>query len=530
VAGAHTVQARLQSQWAALPARGRWAIGAAAALLAGGFGWLLAAAADEERVYAFTGLAAEDAERAAAALQAAGIPFAAEAGGSALAVAASRVYEARMLLAAQGLPRAGGVGFELFDRESFGATEFRERVNYRRALEGELARTMQALPEVRSARVHLVVPERSLFRDDGRRPTASVVLTLHDGRAMREPQIQGIRHLVASAVEGLSAQDVTVLDARGGLLARPPDADGGDPLEMAARVEKKIERQVMDVLEPLVGAGKVRVRASAQVDLTRTSTTAEQFDAENAAVRSTQRDEETLPAAEAPGGVVGAQANKPAGAAGGASASAGGGSQRARETTNYEVPRTTRRVDVLPGRIERLSVAVVVDGLYTSGESGAPPKYAPRSAEETARLTELVKRAVGFDAARGDQVDLMSARFEAEKVPAEEPRPWLDPALVRAAMRWGALALLGLLLALFVGRPLARALAPSGRAAAVAALPAPMRVTELESQLESAPGAPPNPLRPRAQEARTKATALAEKDADRAGHVLRGWVQPRGEA
>src|SRR4051812_33852847 len=216
--------------------------------------------------YAFTNLTPEDSTEAAAALKAANIAFRVEANGSALAVPASQVHEARLLLAAAGLPRGGGVGFELFDRGDLGASEFTQRVNLRRATEGELARTIGRLSAVRSARVHLTLPERGLFRDEDRKPSAAVVLNLQPGRTMNDKELAGIRHLVASAVAGLDSNTVSVLDGRGTVLS----GDHSETARLASQqreVESALEQRIVQLLEPAVGAGAVVAKVTATLDL-----------------------------------------------------------------------------------------------------------------------------------------------------------------------------------------------------------------------------------------------------------------------
>ena len=211
--------------------------------------------------YAFTNLTAEDSAEAAAQLKAAGVPFRLEAGGSALAVPGAKVYDARLLLAASGLPRGGGVGFELFDKGDLGVSEFTQKVNLRRAIEGELARTVSRLGPVRSARVHLTLSEKGLFRDDDRKASAAVVLNLQPGRTLEEREVAGIRHLVASAVPGLSATSVTLVDGKGNVLSA--ETPWGEANAFQRKVEHDLETRVMELLEQAVGPGAVVARVTA---------------------------------------------------------------------------------------------------------------------------------------------------------------------------------------------------------------------------------------------------------------------------
>src|SRR5512142_2218151 len=237
--------------------------------------------------YAFTNLTAEDATEAASTLKAAGVPFRVEAGGSALAVPGAKVYDARLLLAAAGLPRGAGIGFELFDRGDLGVSEFTQKVNLRRALEGELARTISRLAPVRSARVHMTLPEKGLYRDQDRPAAASVVVSLQPGRTLGDRELAGIRHLVASAVPGLAPGGVSVLDGRGQVLTS--DGPMGEAMGYQRHLEKDLEQRVVDLLEQAVGAGAVTARITAQVDANEVQSSAQVIDPDSATVRSERK-------------------------------------------------------------------------------------------------------------------------------------------------------------------------------------------------------------------------------------------------
>src|SRR5512142_1323986 len=282
-------------------------LGAVAAI---GVGVFNAVSSAEAYQYAFTNLTPEDAAEAAAALKAAGVPFRLDAGGSALAVPGTKVYDARLLLAGAGLPRGGGVGFEIFDRGDLGVSEFTQRVNLRRATEGELARTISRLSEVRSARVHVTLSERGLYRDQDRAASAAVVLQLQPGRKINDRELAGIRHLVASAVPGLDPAKVTVVDGRGQALA---SADGtGEAFETQRRLERDLEQRVVGILGQAVGAGAVVARVTASLDTSEVQRSAESFDPDAAALRSERRvSQQTAGEGPGPGGVAGAAANQP---------------------------------------------------------------------------------------------------------------------------------------------------------------------------------------------------------------------------
>jgi flagellar M-ring protein FliF len=500
---------------AALPTGLKVAL-AAGALAAIGVGVWSAASSAEAYQYAFTNLTPEDSTEAAAALKTAGVPFRLEAGGSALAVPANRVYDARLLLAGAGLPRGGGIGFEIFDRGDLGVSEFTQKVNLRRATEGELARTISRLAQVRTARVHLTLPEKGLYRDQDRGASAAVVVNLQPGRTLGERELAGIRHLVSSAVPGLAPAGVAIVDGRGEVLT----AEGGlgEAMGFQRRLERDLEQRVVDLLEQAVGPGGVAARITATVDATEVQTSAQVVDPDSATVRSERRlSQQTVADGAGGGGVAGAAANQPLGPPSGAT-SVRGRSQSSTDdqTRNFEISTTTTTTVARLPRLQRISVAVLVDG--KGGQ--------PRAEAELARLGELAKRAVGFDADRGDTFEISSSPFvRAEEPPAEAaPAPWIDHPVVRwGAIGVGVLVLLGIFAALALRR----------RAAAAPQLPIlpGARVAEIEAAL--APGAaggslPQEPERPAladpAAALRDRARELATKDPTRAAHILKAWI------
>lgn len=351
--------------------------------------------------YAFTNLTNEDAGEIGVALKSANVPYRLEAGGSALAVPAAKVYEVRLLLASQGLPRNGGSGFELFDKGDFGVSEFTQKVNLRRATEGELARTIGRIAGVRSARIHLVLPEKGVFRGEERAASAAVMLNLQPGRALTDREISGIRHLVASAVPSLNPGAVTIIDGRGSVLAGE-DA-GEDTQGFQKRMERDLEQRVVSLLEPVVGAGQVLARVNAAVDASEVSSVAEQLDPDGAVLKSgrtASQNQQTVGAKR--GGLVGAAANTPLlPSMQGQGEGPKSNSNSSEETRNFEISKTSTRTVQRAPRLTRLSLAIVVDGV--DGK--------PRSDAELARLGELARKAVGFDTARGDQLEISSSVF-----------------------------------------------------------------------------------------------------------------------
>ncbi|HTN54173.1 MAG TPA: flagellar basal-body MS-ring/collar protein FliF, partial [Anaeromyxobacter sp.] len=431
------------------------------ALAAIGVAAFNAVSSAEAYQYAFTNLTPEDSAEAAAALKTAGVPFRLDAGGSALGVPASKVYDARLLLAGAGIPRGGGVGFEIFDRGDLGVSEFTQKVNLRRATEGELARTISRLAEVRSARVHVTLPEKGLYRDQDRTPSAAVVVNLQPGRTLGERELAGIRHLVSSAVPGLPPAGVAVLDGRGQVLT----AEGGvgEAMGFQRHLEHDLEQRVVELLEHSVGPGAVVARVTATVDASEVQTSAQVVDPESATVRSERKlSQQTTAEGTAAGGVAGAAANQPLAAPGAATASAKRNlSTTEDQTRNFDVSVTTTTTVARVPRLQRISIAVLVDG--KDGQ--------PRAEAEMARLGELAKRAVGFDAERGDTFEISSSPFvHGEEAPAAPPAP--TALLDRPVVRWVAIGAGGLLALLIVAFALrggrGRASAPT-----LAALPLP---------------------------------------------------------
>jgi len=483
--------------------------------------------------YAFTNLSAEDASEAAAHLKAAKVPFKLDAGGTALSVPASQVYDARLMLSAAGLPRGGGVGFEIFDRGDLGVSEFTQRVNLQRAIEGELSRTISRLAPVRSARVHVTLPEKGLYRDDDRKASAGVALTLQPGRTMTDKEIAGVRHLVSSAVTGLSPEQVTIVDGRGTVLAG--DATPGGKAQTAERdMERSFERRIMDLLEPAVGPGAVVAKVSATYDSSEVETTNNAYDPEAAAVRSEHHtNEQSQMDGPGPAGVAGAAANQPL-----AGPTPGGGSSRGMntredETKNYEISKTTTHTITRGSRLKRLSVAVLLDA----------PDGKMRGEAELKRLESLAKGAVGFDAARGDQFQISSSPFNrAEQAEAEKTSIFDSPRIMRIAQLIGGVILL-IIAALAISKMRALASGPPRNAAlagpaGVAMLRPGARVGELEAMMSpetralppsstaALSGAPADPN----LAVRERARDVARQDPARAAHLLKAWIDSDSEA
>jgi flagellar M-ring protein FliF len=340
------------------------------------------------------------------------IPYTISAG--AIMVPSDKVYDVRLQLAGQGLPQGGGVGFELFDKTSFTMTDFVQKLNFRRALQGELARTIRSLSEVEQCRVHLAVPEKSLFINDDQKPKASVLVKLKQGRILSQSQVQGIVHLVSSSVEGLNPKDVAVVDSQGEMLTSAVEGSVGitsGQREYQRNIEKDLENRIVGILEPVVGKGKIRAKVSAEIDFTKIEKTEERYDPDSQVARSEQKIMEKSMNANR-GGVPGVSSNLP-GKPTTQTASVQGQTEKKSETTNYEISKITSHIINSSGDIKRQSAVVLVDGIYTAQQGSQEKKYTPRTAEEVTQFEEMVKKAVGFKADRGDEVRVVNMPFEA---------------------------------------------------------------------------------------------------------------------
>lgn len=376
----------------------------------------------ESKALLFAGVDMREAGAITQLLEQAEIEYELRGDGGSIYVPRSRVLDARMMVSAEGLPSRGSIGYEIFDEpDALGQTQFQQSINRLRALEGELARTIASLDGISSARVHLVLPERQLFARETEQPSASIVLGLRRD-ALSPGQVRAIRNLVASATPGLTTNRVTILDEAGRLLAAASNGEQGDVAgegvdARQAAIEERIRRTVTDIVEGVVGSGNARVQVSAEMDFSRVSETSERFDPEGRVVRSTSTSESTASNAERAQGVSAGlnTPDAPAGATGAGNQSSDNTSQ---ETVNYEISRTTRTEVSEGGRVRRLSVAVAVDGVVTPGEGeNAQPTWAARSDEEMQRLTQLVRSAVGFNAERGDVVEVVNAQFARATAP-----------------------------------------------------------------------------------------------------------------
>ncbi|MEO8308291.1 MAG: flagellar basal-body MS-ring/collar protein FliF [Pseudomonadota bacterium] len=498
----------------------------------------------------FGNLGTADASQVVQSLEQAGIPYRVDSGNGAITVPADRVSDARMKLAAKGLPESGG--FSLMEKDpGFGVSQFMEAARYQHALETELARTISSLKQVESARVHLAVPQQSAFVRDRRKGSASVFLALKSGRRLENEQVTAIINLVASSIPELDADQITVVDNQGRLLSAP-EGDGEfaqreHQMDIARRMEEDYSQRIESLLTPMLGRGRVRAQVVAQIEMSATEEAREQYAPQSQVVRSEQTSEEQSRGGAADQGVPGALTNQPpqggtvaplaaaaTPAAGGKAAatpaaqatevaSSGPDSSSRQATRSYEIDRTIAYTRQPAGRLQRLSVAVLVDNLHSS-EADGKGKDTPLTEAQIARVTTLVKDAVGFDEKRGDSVSVINQGFNAEATlagPEMDKIPIWEKPLMRDIAKLVAGLVIVVLLLLFIVRPLiknlmqgVKALAesqgPAGNAGGPALIqaqaPAPATALAYEQQI-------------------AQARSLVSKDPARAAQVVKGWVQ-----
>jgi flagellar M-ring protein FliF len=441
-------------------------LGGVALALIGFFVWIIASASTPQQALLYGDLDMADAARVVSQLEASAISYRLGNGGTSVYVAADRVARTRVALAEKGLPSGGSVGYEIFDAgEALGTTNFQQNVNLVRALEGELARTIRSIDTVKAARVHLVLPRRELFSREKPEASASVLLQMRGRLRLTAAQVIAVQHLIASAVSGLTPSRISIVDGQGTLLTE--GTDGADPVALAAgkadqrrrELENHLSRTIEQLLERIVGVGKVRAEVSADIDFDRINISEEIFDPDGQVVRSTQSVEQKGTNTDSRGGAPVSVAASlpdanpaPAGIGAGSSSS----ENRSEETVNYEISKKVVNHVREAGVIKRLSVAVLVDGTYGTAAEGAH-EYRARSSEELEQLTGLVRGAVGFDAQRGDKVDVVSMRFADAELPAEAQSELLLGLEKNDLLRVGeylALLVLATLVLLLVVKPI----------------------------------------------------------------------------
>jgi flagellar M-ring protein FliF len=482
----------------------------------------------------YSNLAAEDAGIILSKLKEQKIPYRITGNGNTILIPQEHIHEMRMNLASDGLPQGGNIGFEVFDNTKLGMTEFAQNVNYQRALQGELSRTINRFSEVESSRVHIVMPEKSLFIEDEEPATASVVLKLRAGKWLSQMQVNGIIHLVSSSVPRLKTENVTVVDSSGKLISEFKAQSGfgslsSDQLEYQAKVERTLENRIKTMLEKALGPDKAIVRLSCALNFKRQEKTEERFYPDNQVVRSEQLFNEKASEPEVtPEGVPGVRANLPA----------TNEKNTVNETTttttfekqdrtvNYEIGKVTSHTLEPVGEIVRISVAVLVDGTYkhAAGAGGkGEPSYVARTADEMQKLENIIKRAVNFDDTRGDKVEVVNIPFETTRLPdlpesAETPG-WI--AKLKSYQSYFKYIFFGLFLFLsfvFIIKPLVRWLTDQSLAEMEMAKQLPKTVGELESEYGNAP---------KHLTFTDRATQLVASDNEASVGVMRDWLKEK---
>ena len=449
---------QLKAFWVGLDLLRRVALVVALSAVMGATLYAANASSQETYGFLFTDLSVDDGAAITNKLKELKVPYRVAAGGSAIEVPEARVHELRLDLAGQGIPKGGGVGFEIFDKTRLGSTEFEQRVNLKRALEGELARTIGTIMSVQHARVHLVLQERSVFTSSRENASASVVLRLRQGRAFSKGEVASVLHLVSAAVPGLSADRVAIVSSDGATLHRPKDEGGGGEGDSLVEKERELatalENQARAILDRAVGAGHAEIRARVELEAASVERTEEHYDPAKSVVRSEQQNVEhsgNLASNQASvAGVPGAGSTIPQAQVGDVNAAGTDpnapapnlvGSSRSQHTRNFEVDKVVTKTTPVGRRVQRVTLAVLVDGIEK--EANGAKSVVPRDRAELDRLEALVKGAVGFDAARGDSIKVESQSFYHDPEPPPPPpvvfyKDWRVYALAIPAIMLGA--------------------------------------------------------------------------------------------
>ena len=475
----------------------------------------------------FTKLSQDDANRVMELLKANKTPFKLEDGGQTVLVPADQVSETRLKVAGEGKLRGAGLGYEIFDETKVGQTDFVQRINYQRALQGELARTISEFPQVEKARVHLVLPQKSLFIEEQRKPSASVVLTLKSGAKLEPKQVQGIVNFVAMSVEGLDPNRVTITDTGGKIVFQAKDGQSIDGLtstqfEFRNNYQQNVERRIEELMTPIVGGGKSIAKVSASLDFSQRVTKRQSFDPNKTVVRSETREESsTNQKANVDGSVP--ETNFRGDGFSGTQNKVDQNSEK--RITNYEIDAEQQEVVAPSGELQRLSVAVIVD--YIQDPNSKEPKFIPRPAEDLERIKLAVAQAVGIDSKRGDTIEVSCMSFGDREIMGE---PSLTQNILEYAQRLGKPFLNGFLVFLFlllVVRPVVMALirprVTREEIEQIGRLPeAERRIALSEPEEEEAELLE---ISKRLENAKALAQQLFETNTEQAILVLRGWLK-----
>ena len=499
----------------------------------------------------FSNLSDKDGGAIIAQLSQMNVPYRHTEGGGAIMVPSDRVHDVRLRLASQGQPKGTVSGFELMEGNRFGVTQFQERLNFQRGLEGELTRTIQSLSSVQSARVHLALPQQNGFFREQQKPSASVLVSLYPGRVLDRAQLAGIVHLVASSVPEMPPTAVSVLDDTGKLLSQSPEPGSGNAvdaqqMQYVQQIEQQYTRRIMEILEPVVGRNNIKAQVTAELDFSQTDSTQEQYRPNQAPEASAIRSQQVLETKESASGsstgvgVAGAVANQPpapsaapinganpAPQAAGPQQGTDSGNSKRESTTNYEVDKTVRVTRGNNWAIKRVNAAVVINYQSVTDNKGKVENK-PLSAEQLEQMTALVRETVGYNKDRGDSVNLMNAPFQPATVVADDTPLWKQPETVELArnLAWplgmslfAAMVLLGLV------RPALKAL---GQPKAI-----PMAGAQLDAVEADTPERPalPAPAKQDQQAVATpeqlrleEARALARSNPVAVANIVKNWV------
>jgi flagellar M-ring protein FliF len=528
-----------------------------------GFGTLIFWNTRPDYQVLFSNLSSEDAGDIVQKLKEKKIPYELTYGGTAVQVPRDQVYDLRLALATEGLPKGGGVGFEVFDRTNLGTTDFVQKLNYQRALQGELIRTIKQFKEIEQARVHIVTPKDSLFVEEQKKPTASVFVKTRSGMTLAQPQVESIVHLVASAVEGLEPNNVTVVDQAGKMLSRKNDSSAVSQLtttqlEFQRTIEEGLKKKIQGMLEGVVGPDKAIARVSADIDFQQVQITEERFDP-TTVVRSEQKSVEKT--SSSTGGRIGedregfvslrlpadsktparpSTAAKTKSSFEGSSGGALNTSERQSEVKNYEITKINKQIRGPAGLVKKISTAIIIDGTYkeVAGAKGAKTKqYVPRTPEEIKNFENIVKKAIGFDEGRGDQVEVTSMPLAWSAV-EEGPRTegggnWKETLQLFA--KPAVSLVLALLFIFFIAKPLMKKNLLGGlRTAGAYRLEGPPSRPALEmagATTEAAPlGLPGEPAAlpgPHRGPDRNQIALAVGQDPNRAAEIVKSWLHEK---
>jgi flagellar M-ring protein FliF len=514
-------------------------------------GWLLLWSQGQNYTVLYGQLSDRESGQVMDALTAAGIEFKLNAAGV-VSVPESKVQEARIRLASQGLPQSDAMGIEMFQKESsLGSSSMMENARYQSVLETELARTIAKVQGVQSARVHLALPKPSVFLRDSHKATASVMLQLYPGRRLEPGQVAAIVHLVASSVPELAASDVTLVDQAGSLLNSPDEnsetAVSTRQFEYTRKLEDSYRQRIIELLEPLVGPGRVRATVTADLDFTVSEETRENYDPQKSVVRSEQTSSDSHKGGDGPEGIPGALSNQPPGTAGspaipgasgpgqlaaagaataGGTAGTGPTSSSSRSTKNYEVDRTLKYVKQPSGTLKRLNVGVVLDDWQKTDADGKVTTTA-MSEEDVKRFTQLVHESIGIEDERGDQLKVLNQAFKTDApiTPVEGPPIWQQPWVVPLVKQIVAAGLV-LTLAFLVLKPLMKNL--TGQSGGLLTMRGAGEPDGDRLSLSGKQGKEPIKLAPSFEQQIAAARSLVIQDPKRAAQIVKDWVSADG--